>query len=94
MREKFPHDAEYWKICEETSLSAVLKSINGMNMVEAMIFIRELPNLQLKYPVVDEINRAALQIMSQMKDFYRLNGRWKEFTDLDYIQELIGRKFL
>jgi len=63
-------------------------------MVEAMIFIRELPNLQLKYPVVDEINRAALQIMSQMKDFYRLNGRWKEFTDLDYIQELIGRKFL
>ena len=94
LREKFPHDAEYWKICEETSLSAVLKSINGMNMVEAMIFIRELPNLQLKYPVVDEINRAALQIMSQMKDFYRLNGRWKEFTDLDYIQELIGRKFL
>lgn len=94
LREKFPHDAEYWKICEETSLSAVLKSINGMNMVEAMIFIRELPNLQLKYPVVDEINRAALQIMSQMKDFYRLNGHWKEFTDLDYIQELIGRKFL
>jgi len=89
LREKYPQDVEYWRICEEASLSAVLKSINGMNMVEAMIFIRELPNLQLKYPIVDEINRAALQIMSQMKDFYRLNGRWKDFTDLDYIEELL-----
>lgn len=89
LREKFPYDAEYWRICEEASLSAVLNSLNGMNMVEAIIFIRELPNLQLKYPVVSEINRAALQIMSQMKDFYRLNARWKDFTDLDYIEELL-----
>ncbi|MBQ6297483.1 MAG: glycosyltransferase family 2 protein [Selenomonadaceae bacterium] len=90
LREKFPHDAEYWKICEEASLSAILNSLNGINMLEAMIFIRELPNiLMLPYPGIAEINRAALQIISQMKDFYRLNGHWKEFTDLDYIQELL-----
>ncbi len=91
---KFPRDKDSWKICEEKSLEAILKSLSGINFSEAQLFVRELPNLlNLPYPAAKEIRVAASQIISQMKEIYRLNGFWKDFVEADYLQDFFKEEF-
>ena len=90
LREHFPNEADYWKICEVASFGAILKSLNGINIADAQLFIRELPNLlRLPYPVVEELRRACLQIIQQTMEYLRLHDKWKKFFEMDYIQDLL-----
>ncbi|MBQ9498287.1 MAG: glycosyltransferase family 92 protein [Selenomonadaceae bacterium] len=89
-RERFPNDAEYWKICEEKSLDAILKSSVKISDAEARLLIRDLPNLlRLPYPATEKIYRRVLNIIGQMMDFSRQNIQWKNFVALDYLRDIL-----
>ncbi|MBR4152450.1 MAG: glycosyltransferase family 92 protein [Selenomonadaceae bacterium] len=89
MCEKFPGDFR-WKIYEETSLSAILKSLGDMSLTEARLLILDLPNLlSLPYPSVKELHIACLHIIPQIMEIMRLNNSLKDFVELDYIQLLL-----
>ena len=88
--EHFPNDADYWKICEEASVGAILKSLEGINITDAQLLIRELPNLlTLPYPAVKDLRNTTLQIISLMKNIYHLNYMWKDYIEMDYISDLL-----
>ncbi len=90
LREKFPSDADYWRICEETALDAILKSFNKVTDAETRLLIRDLPNiLRLPYPAVKNIHAVTLNLIEQMMNFYRQSIRWKDFVELDYLREVL-----
>ena len=90
LREKFPNDSTRWRVYEEASLAAILKSLYGMNFTDARLLIRELPILlSLPYSCVEEIRRDSVKIISWMKDTCRLNDAWKTFFELDYLQDIL-----
>ena len=83
-------DNEPAKFFEEASLVAILRSLSGMTFADARLLIRELPNLlSLSYPAVKDLRVAALNIISQLMNTMRLNGMWKDYAELDYIQDLL-----
>ena len=78
------------KFFEETALKATLKSTIGMSFADARLLIRELPNLlKLPYPVVKDLRGAMLQIIPQMMNIMHLNNIWRDYAELDYINELL-----
>ena len=90
LREKFPNDAEQWKICEAKSLEAILKSLGKLTPAEAQIFIRELPNLLgLPYPAVKNLRNAAEQIIPQLRHFARMKKDESGYMALDYLHDLL-----
>ena len=89
LRGKFPDD-ERLKIFEEASLAAVVNSIDGLKFSDARLLISELPELlKLPYPVVDELRAAAIQIISQLMNFMRVNEFWKDFVELEQMRRLL-----
>ena len=90
LRERFPNDAEYWKICEEKSLDAILKSFGKATPAEAQLFIRELPNLLgLPYPAVNDLRGAALQIIPRLRHLARMRQDDSGYMALDYLYDLL-----
>ena len=78
------------KFLEEASLGAVLKSLDGLKLSDARLFLDELPNLLcMPYPVVKELRGAAIQIISQTMNFMRENEFWKDFSDLENLRRLL-----
>ena len=78
------------KFFEEASLKAILQSFVGMNLSEARLFIRELPNLlNLPYPVVKDIRLAAIKIIPQMINTFRLNYMFRDYVEFGYLQDLL-----
>ena len=79
------------KFFEEASLKAILRSFGGMTLPDARLFLKELPQLlSLPYPVVKDIRQAALYIIPRMMDMFHLNNvMWKDYVELDYIQDLL-----
>ena len=78
------------KIFGDAALAAVVKSLDGLTLSEAQLFISELPSLLASTsPVVDELQLAALQVVEQMMDFMREHEYWKDFADLDHLRRLI-----
>ena len=54
------------------------------------LLLSELPNLlSLPYPVITELREACLHTITQMMNVMRLNNRWKDFVELDYLQRLL-----
>ena len=81
------------KFFEEASLKAIIKSFNGMSFADSRLLIRELPNLlRLPYPAVKDLRNACLQIIPQMMDIMHLNNMWKDYVELDYLQNLLKLK--
>ena len=76
---------------EETSLVAILRTLSaGASFTELQLFLRDLPNfLHLHYPVVEELREAALQMISQMMDVMRVNSMWKNYSEMDYLRQLL-----
>ena len=94
LRGKYPADAEYWKICEENSLAAILKSVGDLSLAEARLLISDLPDLlSLPYPAAKNIRAAGLQIIPQIMDVLHLTGMCKDYVELDYILRLLLKKF-
>ena len=78
------------KLYEEASLAAILKSLDGLTLADVRLLLSELPNLlSLPYPVVEELRGACLHIIPQMMNVMRLNTRWKDYVELDYIWRLL-----
>ena len=78
------------KFFEEASLTAILRAFNGMSFADSRLLLRELPNLlRLPYPAVKDLRKASLQIIPQMMDIMHLNNLWKDYVELDYIQEFL-----
>ena len=65
------------KDLEEAVLKAILRSIYpGMTLADARLFLRKLPNLlNLSYPAVKDIRKAALYIIPQMMRVMRTKSR-------------------
>lgn len=83
-------DAKPAKFFEEAALKAILKSFGGMNLADARLLIRELPELlPLPYPVVKDLRRACIQIIPQMMNIMRVSIMWKDYVELDYLQRLL-----
>ena len=81
------------KFFEEASLAAILKSFNGMTFADSRLLLRELPNLlSLPYPAVKDLRNACLQIIPQMMNIMHLNNMWKDYVELDYLQNLLKLK--
>ena len=75
---------------EEAALKAILKSITGMSLADARLWLSELPELlTLPYPAADEMQVAAEQIVPQIMSVMHTNRLWKNFTELDYILRLL-----
>lgn len=79
------------KIFEEASLKAILRSVSeGVTLADVRLLLSELPNLlSLPYPVITELREACLHTIMQMMNIMRLNNRWKDFVELDYLQRLL-----
>ena len=89
LQTKLPDDVPL-KFFEEASLKAILKTFGGLNLAEARLLIRELPKLlRLPYPVVKDLRNAILQIIPQLMNVMRLNIMFKDYVELDYIQDLL-----
>ena len=92
LRKKFP-DEERLKILENAALMAILKSASKMDLADARLFLRELPKLlRLPYPVVKDLRAVALQIIPPIMNVMHLNNLWKDYIELDYIQDLLKLK--
>ncbi|MBE8952408.1 MAG: glycosyltransferase family 92 protein [Quinella sp. 1Q7] len=79
-----------FKIFEEASLAAVLNLLDDVDFMEAQILIRALPELlTLPYPIVADIRRTTLNIVPQLKRVFRFNNLWRDYSELDYIQDLL-----
>ncbi len=92
LKTKLPDDSTA-KFFEEAALKAILRSFNGMNLADARLFLRELPNLlTLPYPVVKDVRQAAQNLIPQMLNMFRINSMWKDYVELDYVQELLKLK--
>ena len=90
LRKRLPRDADYWAICEQSSLAAILNSLSGAIQSEAQLFVRDLPNLlSLPYPAVKDIRDAARQILSQFMNDFSLRYLWREYVELDYLRDLL-----
>ena len=76
---------------EESALKAALQALRiGVSLEDMSLFVAELPQLlALPYPAVDELRRAALELIEQLKTVWRLNVRWKDFVELDYLQDIL-----
>ena len=84
-------DAAPAEFYEEAALKAILKTLSsGASMADARLLISELPNLlTLPYPVIEELRGTCLNIIQQIMNVMHLNNRWKDFTELDYLQRLL-----
>ena len=90
LRKNFPNDVEYFRICEKNSLAAILKSLEGLTLADAQLFISDLPNLlHLPYPAVEEIYHAAEEILSQLMYNAKVRADWRNYVELDFLQELL-----
>ena len=78
------------KSFEEASLKAIHEALsNTVALADALLLIRELPNLlRLPYPVVKDLREASLQVILQLKEFFHINAMWKEFVELDCMYEI------
>ena len=86
-------DATPTKFFEEAALKAILKSFGGMSMADARLFLRELPNLlSLPYPAVKDLRQAAIDIIPQILNVFRLNCMLRNYFELDYLQDLLKFK--
>ena len=89
LRGKFPAE-DAWRVYEEASLGAVLKSMDGISVAEAWLLFRDLPNiLRLPYSAVKELRRACLELLPQMSDFARLDTAWQDFVELKQLQYML-----
>ena len=78
------------KSFEEASIKAVVNSFIEMSFADAQLLIRELPKiLPLKYPAVKELRGMVLQMLPYMLEALHLNRMWKDYAELDYINELL-----
>lgn len=91
LRERFPNDADYWKICEETSLKAIFKTTaSGITFAESELLIRELPDLlRLPYPAVEDLRGLCLKIISQLLNVMHFKNMWEDYVELEYLQRLL-----
>ena len=81
------------KFFEEAALKAIPRAFYGMNLADARLFLRELPALlSLKYPAVDEVRRATLQIIPQLKNAFHMNYMYRDYVETDYLQDLLKLK--
>ena len=79
------------KFFEEAALKAILQSFTGgTSLADLRLFLRELPKLlDLPYPVAKEIRVAALQLIPQLMHIFHLNNMWKDFVELDYLNDIL-----
>lgn len=97
LRENFPNDADYWRICEQASIEAILKSLRDASFTGAQLLIRDLPNLlAMPYPEVKKLRSVVLHIIPQMMNLLRdavgsskHYGLYRNFVELDYLQDLL-----
>ena len=84
-------DAAPAEFFEEASLKAILKTLTGnVSLADIQLLLSELPNLlSLPYPVVKDLRISCLNVIWQMMNLMRLNNKWKDFNDLDYLQRLL-----
>ncbi|MBQ6298389.1 MAG: glycosyltransferase family 92 protein [Selenomonadaceae bacterium] len=86
---KFPNE-ERFKVFEEASLAAILKSLDGLKLSEVQLLMDELPNLLiLPYPIVEELRDVSIQITSQMMNLTREKTLWKDFLEWNYLHRLL-----
>ena len=94
LRLKLENDA-IAKFFEEMSLFAIFKSLDKMNLTDTQLLIRELPKiLSLPYPVVKNIRDEIEQLLPQIKYDLHLDGYWREYIAMDYLQELFKLKLM
>ena len=61
-----------------------------MSFADTRLFLRELPNLsKLPYPAVQDLRQVAINIIPQMMNVMKTASMWREFAELDYLQELL-----
>lgn len=78
------------KVHEEASLGAILKSLEGLKFSEVQLLRSELPNLlKLPYPIVDEICKAFIQVISRTTEILREEKLWSEFLEWNYLRRLL-----
>lgn len=96
LSEKFPANANYWKIFERKAIRVIIKSLPKINVTEAKIFLRDLPNL-LKVPYPAEakaIREAAIYVLSGMRDVARLKYVWIDYAEFDYLRDLLKEELV
>ncbi|MBR5913308.1 MAG: glycosyltransferase family 92 protein [Selenomonadaceae bacterium] len=80
------------KFFEESALNSIHKSLHvgELTIADLMLLIGEMPKiLTMNYPAVKNIRDSLLQIIPQMLEMLRLQGRWQDFTDLEYKLDML-----
>ena len=89
--EKFPDNADRWKVYEETAFAAILNSLDDLSLLDAHMLIRELPQLLCRpYPAAKSLREVAFQIINQLSDLARINKDWQFYVELNYLQDFFG----
>ena len=79
------------KFFEETALNAIHKTLStAVTLPDLRLLISELPKiLQLDYPAVEEIRKTCINVIPQMMHLFRINNIWREFTELEYLMNML-----
>lgn len=79
------------KFFEETALNAIHKTLStALTLPDLRLLISELPKiLQLDYPAVEEILKTCINVIPQMMHIFRINNIWGEFTELEYLLNML-----
>lgn len=79
------------KFFEETALNAIHKTLStAVTLPDLRLLISELPKiLQLDYPAVEEILKTCINVIPQMMHIFRINNIWGEFTELEYLLNML-----
>lgn len=104
LQEKCPNDISLWKIYEETSLAAIIKSSYTINLNVSLVssqfliqnvanvrlLINELPTLlSLPYPIVKELRTACLNILPQLIEIMRQFCMMDHYVRYNHVYEIL-----
>lgn len=90
LKEKFI-DEYAAKFFEETALNAICRTMHtGVKIYDMLMLIAEMPRiLTLPYSTVDKLNELCMRILPQIMTNCRLQNRWQDFHELEYILRML-----
>ncbi len=81
------------KFFEETALKAIPRAFNEMSVADALLLLREMPELlKLSYPAAKELRKEFVRYTPKFLENLRLNKLYRDYVELNYVKDLIYLK--
>ena len=90
LKEKFI-DENAARFFEEAALNALVKTMHtNLKIYDVLMLITEMPRiLTFPYSIVSTVNELCIKILPQIMANFRLQDRWQDFHELEYILKML-----